>query len=180
MLKRKKEKQKCSFTQKNKKKKIQCNIGAYINKEWFGLDSPPVFSEILVQEYSKYIPKKSTEQRWKEFCCNYDSVTRKKHKHFSFAHVFQTLKDQGLIVRANEIDNILDRSIETAAIRHEGLNVRRENLSEEDLIKIASPYAAHIFKLHEVQHIDTAWAFSEAFWKKRREARSRKAQKKTL
>jgi hypothetical protein len=90
-----------------------------------------MFSEILVQEYSKYIPKKSTEQRWK-VCCNYDSVTRKKHKHFSFAHVFQTLKDQGLIVRANEIDNILDRSIENAAIRRERLNVRREDLSEED------------------------------------------------
>ena len=160
-----------------------CNIGAFIDKEWFGLDSPPVFymfSEIIVEEYSRYIPTKSTEQRWKEFCSKYDSLVGKKHKHYSFANVFQSLKDRGLIVPANTIDNILDRSVENAAIRRKGLKVKRADLSEEELEKIAAPFIESIFKLHDPEHMAVAWAFSDVFWEKRREAKKRKAEKNTL
>jgi hypothetical protein len=164
--------------------KEKCNIGTFYKGKWFGLDSPPIFymfSQIDVQEYSKYIPRQSTENRWDDYCREYNLEKRKQFKHYSFTHVFQTLRDQRLIVQQRSVPGVLDRSLETAGLRLLKIETPREQISEEEMIKLMKPFTDAILKFHDVEHIETAWTFSDAFWEKRKAAAAkRRPDKNTL
>ncbi len=75
------------------------------------LDNPPIFymfSQIITETHSKWLPSKSTEDRWDEFVA-LSKVRFKPKKHHSFPEVFAALKEREYISLTADNDEVWDQ-----------------------------------------------------------------------
>lgn len=103
-------------------------------------------------------------------------------KHYSFHAVFNALKERGYICRSVEH---LDKALENAALKYlqrtvefTEKEVQEKTSSREKFDEYCGTVSALILEHHAFEHIETAWIFTDAFWKMKKSIGVRK--EKTL
>lgn len=164
------------------------HIGVYYNVEktsyWIGLKDPPIFymfDQIVIEEYSKYVPKQSTEDRWNKFLRIYNSriVGDVKSKHFSYHAVFRTLWEKGYIQEVCKNMSVLDTSVEAAAKKYlkdtaevvDKKTLKNDNEKWENWV---ARTAELVMSKHALPHIEGAWVLTDVFMKKVKEEKTLK------
>ena len=141
--------------------------------KWFGLSNPTffyMFDVTKVEDFSAYIPQKTTEERWTEFLTGRPEEEQK----FSFHHVFATLREKGYISQLGSFEGEnaekLDRSCENAVQSYLETcgsysveSVRKRFANEKKKTQIVQVFVEEMEGMHHVKHIVQAWLFNDCF-----------------
>ena len=165
------------------------HIGVYythkkgVSKRWVGLQNPPIFymfDRIRIEDYSRYIPSQTTEDRWIDFLEEFRQPEEDAPppKDYSFQQVLHTLKNNGYIehlqVEGGRNIKTLTDSVENAARKY---LVDTEAAEEEKIKrlfdderyaelkeKMIEEFGNAICSKHAANHMMSSYVLTDAFF----------------